>query len=92
MSKEARVATVYFETLAASSRETAGVIQQYILAGNKRTEAQDFSFTIQKIVEIAVKAISPGARLRLSPKRRLPSGSANQPPGPSRGMPPSEEE
>ncbi len=34
--------------------------QRCLLIGNKRTEAQDFSFTVQKIVEIALKALSPG--------------------------------
>ena len=59
ISGETRVATVYQENPEDLARETAGDLQQYITAGNKRTEAQDFSFTIQKIVEIALKSISP---------------------------------
>jgi uncharacterized membrane protein len=35
-------------------------LAQCVMTGDKRTEAQDFGFTIQKIVEIAVKALSPG--------------------------------
>lgn len=60
ISRETRVATIYQENPEDAARETAGVLQQFITAGNKRTEAQDFSFTIQKIVEIALKALSPG--------------------------------
>lgn len=59
ISAETRVATIYQENAEDLARETAGDLQQYITAGNKRTEAQDFSFTIQKIVEIALKSISP---------------------------------
>ncbi|KHE71901.1 DUF2254 domain-containing protein [Halobacillus sp. BBL2006] len=33
---------------------------QYILIGNERTDIQDIEFSIQKLVEISVKAISPG--------------------------------
>ncbi|MGP4076090.1 DUF2254 domain-containing protein [Halobacillus sp. K22] len=32
---------------------------QYIIVGNERTDIQDIEFSIQKLVEIAVKAISP---------------------------------
>ncbi|RWZ52290.1 DUF2254 domain-containing protein [Halobacillus fulvus] len=32
----------------------------YLLIGNERTDIQDIEFSIQKLVEIAVKAISPG--------------------------------
>ena len=32
---------------------------QYLLIGNERTDIQDIEFSIQKLVEIAVKAISP---------------------------------
>ena len=35
-------------------------LAQCVMIGDRRTEAQDFGFTIQKIVEIAVKALSPG--------------------------------
>ncbi|WP_239540156.1 DUF2254 domain-containing protein [Salimicrobium jeotgali] len=32
----------------------------YVLVGNERTDVQDIEFSIQKLVEIAVRAISPG--------------------------------
>ena len=35
-------------------------IQEGFLVGMRRTEQQDFNFTIQKIVEVALKALSPG--------------------------------
>ncbi|WP_085505052.1 DUF2254 domain-containing protein [Thalassobacillus devorans] len=34
--------------------------QEFLLIGNERTDLQDIEFSIQKLVEIAVKAISPG--------------------------------
>lgn len=39
---------------------TLNAIHRSVLIGNKRTQTQDFSFSIQKIVEIALKALSPG--------------------------------
>ncbi len=35
-------------------------VQECFLVGDKRTETQDISFPVQKIVEIAVKTLSPG--------------------------------
>ena len=35
-------------------------ICQTLLIGERRTEKQDFSFSIQKIVEVALKSLSPG--------------------------------
>ncbi len=35
-------------------------IRDCLITGSKRTEANDFSFTIQKVAEIALKALSPG--------------------------------
>ena len=35
-------------------------IRSCVRIGNKRTQSQDFGFAIQKIVEIALKALSPG--------------------------------
>ncbi|MFC4404637.1 DUF2254 domain-containing protein [Gracilibacillus xinjiangensis] len=34
-------------------------LREYILIGNERTDLQDIEFTIQKLVEIALRAISP---------------------------------
>lgn len=57
---ETRILTVYYEDPEVLDEAVIHEIQQCILIGNKKTEAQDFSFTIQKIVEIALKALSPG--------------------------------
>ncbi len=60
VSAETRIATVYQDMSSPLKDAVVKEIQQSVLLGDKRTEAQDFSFTIQKIVEIAVKALSPG--------------------------------
>ncbi len=59
ISKETRVMTVYIDTEHTLSDEEQRYLQECVLVGNKKTEEQDFAFTIQKIVEIALKAISP---------------------------------
>ncbi|MDW7657263.1 MAG: DUF2254 domain-containing protein [Bacillota bacterium] len=60
ISTETKILTVYYEDPEINDEAVIHEIQQCILIGNKKTEAQDFSFTIQKIVEIALKALSPG--------------------------------
>lgn len=60
ISTETRVATAYHDGSHDLIQEVKDKIQQCLLVGNKRTEVMDFSFTIQKIVEIALKALSPG--------------------------------
>ncbi|MDW7658978.1 MAG: DUF2254 domain-containing protein [Bacillota bacterium] len=59
ISSETRIISLYHKG-EEKDQETLNEIQQCFLVGNKRTEEQDFSFTIQKIVEIALKALSPG--------------------------------
>jgi len=59
ISTETRILTVYYEDPEVLDETVVHEIQQCVLIGNKKTEAQDFSFTIQKIVEIAIKALSP---------------------------------
>lgn len=44
----------------AESEKILHEIQQTVLLGPRRTETQDFSFSIQKIVEVALKSLSPG--------------------------------
>lgn len=42
------------------TQEAAEKIMEGVYIGGERSEAQDFAFTIEKIVELAVKALSPG--------------------------------
>lgn len=60
ISTETRVMTICLEPGETLAEEVYESFQQSLLIGNKRTESQDFSFTVQKIVEIALKALSPG--------------------------------
>lgn len=60
ISTETRILTVYYEEPEVLDEAVINDIQKGILIGSKKTEAQDFNFEIQKIVEIALKALSPG--------------------------------
>lgn len=60
ISTETRIITVYYSGSEELDKSVINEIRQCVFVGNKRTEHQDFSFTIQKIVEIAIKALSPG--------------------------------
>ena len=60
VSTETRILIIYFEGFEDFTEIVLNELHQCILIGNKKTQAQDFSFTIQKIVEIALKALSPG--------------------------------
>lgn len=64
ISKETRLLTIFYDEANLKSKSTDEAviqeIQECIMIGNRKSETQDFSFTIQKIVEIAVKALSPG--------------------------------
>ncbi len=55
-----RVASVFQTGSDAPGEEAVREIQDCLITGSKRTEANDFSFTIQKVAEIALKALSPG--------------------------------
>ena len=57
---DTRIVTVYYEDSKRIDETLVHEIQKCVQIGNKRTEMQDFSFSIQKIVEIALKALSPG--------------------------------
>ncbi len=57
---EKRIITLYYDGDQHPDQEIIREIHECIWIGNKKTETQDFSFTIQKIVEIAMKALSPG--------------------------------
>ena len=60
ISLETKILTIYYEEKSILDEIDIEEINKLILIGNKKTQTQDFSFTIQKIVEIAVKALSPG--------------------------------
>lgn len=60
ISIETRILTIYYDEHKEFDESMQNEIQQCILIGNKKTQVQDFSFTIQKIVEIAVKSLSSG--------------------------------
>ncbi len=60
VSTETRILTIYDKGQEAFDENVVDQVQKCVIIGNKKTQAQDFSFTIQKIVEIAVKALSPG--------------------------------
>lgn len=60
ISAETGIMSVYTDNVEEIDDDLQKELQQCIYTGSKRTEEQDFSFTIQKIVEIALKALSPG--------------------------------
>ena len=60
VSKETDTMVIYHLGELSFDEEEKKTLQQCFILGNKKTETQDFSFTIQKIVEIAVKSLSPG--------------------------------
>lgn len=60
ISRETSLAEVYHEKTEPLDDKAAEMVRTCITIGNKRTEEQDPAFAIQKIVEIAVKALSPG--------------------------------
>jgi len=60
ISSDTRIITIHTDAPEELDQGAAEEIKQCIYTGNKRTELQDFSFTIQKIAEIALKALSPG--------------------------------
>ncbi|WP_173916898.1 DUF2254 domain-containing protein [Halobacillus sp. Marseille-Q1614] len=49
-----------FKCWCARKMEAKEKCEDYLLIGNERVDQQDIEFSIQKLVEIAVKAISPG--------------------------------
>lgn len=60
VSTETKILRIYFEGYEVFTETVLNELYLCILIGNKKTQNQDFSFTIQKIVEIALKALSPG--------------------------------
>ena len=60
VSTERRIMEVYYDDEEIGKEEIIKKISQCVMIGYKKTESQDFPFTIQKVSEIALKALSPG--------------------------------
>lgn len=60
ISQETRIISIYHQGEFKIEEDQIKNLQRSFLIGIKKTETQDFSFTIQKINEIAIKALSPG--------------------------------
>jgi uncharacterized membrane protein len=60
ISKDEKIFTVYAQEDLEDKEEIINKIKKLIIIGKRKTEEQDFSYTIQKIVEVALRAISPG--------------------------------
>lgn len=57
---EDTVAKIYYDRNSSLDDNLKDQIGEAIDIGERRTEIQDFSFSIQKLVEVALKALSPG--------------------------------
>ncbi len=60
ISDDEKIFTVYAQEDLEDKEEIIDKIKKLIIIGKRKTEEQDFSYTIQKIVEVALRAISPG--------------------------------
>ena len=60
ISKETRIISIHYQGEHKIEEDQIKALQRCFLIGIKKTETQDFSFTIQKITEISIKALSPG--------------------------------
>ena len=54
------LAGVFYNKDISPDKNLAERIQKCVFIGKRRTEFQDFSFSIQKIVDLALKALAPG--------------------------------
>ncbi|HSP48259.1 MAG TPA: DUF2254 domain-containing protein [Clostridiaceae bacterium] len=54
------VITLYYDNSSDLKDDLEERIHRSLLIGDQRTEKQDFSFSLQKIVDVALKALSPG--------------------------------
>lgn len=57
---EDTVAKIYYDRNSTLDENLREEISEAMNVGKRRTEVQDFSFSIQKLVEVALKALSPG--------------------------------
>ena len=60
ISDDEKIFTVYAQEDLEDKEEIIDKIKKLIIIGKRKTEEQDFSYTIQKIVEVSLRAISPG--------------------------------
>ncbi len=60
INNDEKIFTVYAQEDLEDKEEVLNKIKRLIIIGKRKTEEQDFSYTIQKIVEVALRAISPG--------------------------------
>lgn len=54
------IAKIYYDRNSELMESLSEKIGDCLDIGDRRTEVQDFSFSIQKLVEVAIKALSPG--------------------------------
>jgi len=54
------IAKIYYDRSSELMEDLSEKICECLDIGDRRTEVQDFSFSIQKLVEVAIKALSPG--------------------------------
>ena len=54
------IAKIYYDRNSELMENLSEKIGDCLDIGDRRTEVQDFSFSIQKLVEVAIKALSPG--------------------------------
>ncbi len=55
-----RLFSIYYGTESEDVQEMADEIRSLVVIGDRKTEKQDFAYTIQKMVEVALRALSPG--------------------------------
>lgn len=60
LTDESPVVGIYYDHRSELHEHLEDEIKEAILMGDRRTEFQDFNFSIQKMVEVALKALSPG--------------------------------
>ncbi len=60
LTDESAVVGIYYDHRSELGEHLEKEIKGAIIMGDRRTENQDFAFSIQKIVEVALKALSPG--------------------------------
>jgi uncharacterized membrane protein len=60
VTNEVIIGELLSESSNAEAQKIIEEIHEFMLMGMKRSEEQDFNFSIQKIVEVALRALSPG--------------------------------
>lgn len=60
LTERSPIAVIYFDDETPIEENIIQRIVRSVMVGQTRTETQDFSFSIQKIAEVALKALSPG--------------------------------